>query len=330
MGIMVMSLSEAVVYGMLHGLTAEQTEKVIGPYRYIFNLIFIVVVILVFWTVSRRVIKRIECMNANVERIANGEMTDLLVDTRRDELGSLSQNINEMAEAIRQSIEKEQAMICNVAHDLRTPVTSISGYVELLEREENLSVDGQKYVEILERKSKELSDQISELLTYSVIQFREKEYEFTKVSVSRLLEQVLIDFIPQLDRFGMEFKLTGNQEKYECMCNSALMVRLFENMIANSIRYGREGKKIRIHLEKKDGKLAIRFQNYGRPLSCDAIEQMFQPFQRGQDAKEYSTEGKGLGLAIAKSIVEIHHGEITVSNTAENEIVFTILLPLLV
>jgi signal transduction histidine kinase len=316
-GVAVMALSQALIYGKIGGMTAEEAEVAAETYSTLFNILFMVVTIAVFLVLSRKIIKRIEIMNQNVEQIASGNMGELAIDKRKDELGSLSRNINEMAQKISDSLEKEREMVCNVAHDLRTPVTSIRGYAKLLKENADLSDESIQYVSIIEQKSINLSEQIGELLEYSVLQFEEKEYSFERLSVSKLLEQVIIEFIPQLDQEQMTFSFIGNQKGCELACNQMLMVRLFENLLQNCIRYGKEGKIIDIYIDEDEILCKIAISNYGKLLTKEEMEHLFEPFYQGMGAKDYRTESKGLGLAIVHKIVIIHKGNIIVKTELE-------------
>ncbi len=326
-GIVSMAIAEAIYFGRILGISPEEAELAYPEYSPFFGALFIIVSIILFLLLSRRVIKRIEEMNKNVESIAVGKMTGLAEDKSKDELGNLSRNINTMAEMIRESLQNEKNMICNLAHDLRTPITSITGYVELLEKNINLSDQGKEYVDIIYRKSNELSVQVNDLLEYSVLQFRKKEYLMEEVSLSSLLEQVIIDFIPYLEKEKMTFSYIGNNQPHRYKCNQGLMVRLFENLITNSIKYGKSGGKLDISIEEQKENIFITFANYGTVLLQEETSCLFQAFYQGENAKEYKTESKGLGLPICKSILDIHGGTIEVVTKPElKKVIFVIKL----
>lgn len=313
-GITVLATSEYLCFGMLQGLTAEETEQLSYEYSYLFNLLFILVTIAVFLLLSRKIIKRIEVMNRNVEQIASGKLNELAVDPKKDELGNLSRHINSMAEQLANAIEKEREMVCTVAHDLRTPVTSIQGYARLVKKSPDLSKDLLDYITIIENKSVTLSEQIEELLEYSVLQFEEKQYAMESISLKRLIEQVFIEFVPMLEEKYMNFSIHGSTNELQFPCNQTLMVRLFENLLTNCIRYGETGGTIELQLTENESTLTIAISNYGSTLTSSDTEHLFEAFYQGNDAKAYQTKSKGLGLAIAQKIVSIHHGTIRVEN----------------
>lgn len=317
-GVASMAAAQAVIFSGIYHMTPEEGEVAFADKSYLFDLLFLAVTIIIFFLLSRKVIRRIEDMNRNIEKIANGQMRGLTEDRHHDELGNLSGNINKMAQHIEESLQKEKNMICNLAHDLRTPITSICGYAELLEKQEDLSEQEKEYTSILLRKSNDLSVQVSELLEYSLLTFQEKEYGKEELSISRLLEQVLIDFIPVLEKEAIHYSLKGNQIPCIYKGNQNLLIRLFENLITNSIRYGKEGRKIELELQETKECITVDVSNYGRVLSAEESEHIFDYLYQGQAARPYQTESKGLGLSIAKEIVTIHNGTISVRNDPEH------------
>lgn len=320
LGILYIALVEG-MYGYTHQISAEATERIFetGEWAVYFDLSFIGVVVLVFFLLSRSIIKRIEKLDSSIEQISRGNMKNIHRDTHHDELGTLSQSIHKMAEMLDESLEKEQAMVRNIAHDLRTPVTSIQGYAQLLERSKELSTQDREYVATIIRQSEHLAQQIEELLEYSILQFKEKEYDFETLSLSSLLEQIIIDFIPQLDSLDMQFSMVGNEAPHMISCNQNLMIRLLENLINNAIRYGKKGKMIEAEISEDEEHVYLELANYGSTMTREQMQNIFEPFFQGAAAREYATESKGLGLAIAAQIVAIHHGTITVQCMEETQ-----------
>lgn len=322
-----MAAMEAVIYTGIYDMTPEEGEVMFAQQSYIFNFEFLAVTILIFFLLSRKLIRRIETMNHKVELIANGQMKGLDTDHHNDELGNLSNHMNEMAVHIEESIQKEKNMICNLAHDLRTPITSICGYVELLQNSGELSEQGKEYADVLLRKSNDLSKQISQLLEYSLLTFQENEYEKVNLSISSLLEQVLIDFIPMLEKEGIRYGLKGNHKLCMYLGNQNLLVRLFENLIMNGIRYGKQGKKLEIDIQEKNHEIIVGVSNYGELLSEEETNHIFDYLYQGQSGKQYQTESKGLGLSIAKEIVKIHDGTLQVKSDPElHKVTFEVIL----
>lgn len=326
-GVMSMAAMQVFIFTGIYHMTPEEGEVAFAEQSYLFNLFFLVITIFVFFLLSRTLIKRIEDMNHNIEKITNGQMRGLLDDKNHDELANLSNNINKMARQIDESLQNEKNMICNIAHDLRTPITSICGYVELLEKDVDLPELGKQYTAILLRKSNDLSEQVSQLLEYSLLTFQKKEYEKEEMSISSLLEQVLIDFIPIMEKENISYSLKGNQKPCIYRGNQNLLIRLFENLITNSIRYGKEGKRVEIEIQEMKEHFIIDVSNYGKNLTQEESEHIFDYLYQGQSTIHYQTESKGLGLSIAKEIVNIHDGSICVKNDYDlHKVTFEVVL----
>lgn len=315
-----MAISQG-IYGYYYQMSAENTQEIFeaGWYAIALDIAFVGVVVIVYLILSRSIVRRIEQLNSSIEQISKGNMKNIPIDKHKDELGTLSGSVYKMARILEESLENERAMVRNIAHDLRTPVTSIQGYAHLLEQSEELSLQNKEHVAIIQRKSEHLSEQITELLEYSILQFEEKEYSFEMLSLSSLLEQIFIDFIPQLNELDMKFSLKGNDAPHMIFCNQNLMIRLLENLINNALRYGKKGKIIEAFLSEDESYVYLEITNYGNILTQEQIQNLFHPFYQGEDAKEYVTQSKGLGLAIVSKIAAIHHGTITVQCEEETK-----------
>ena len=152
---------------------------------------------------------------------------------------------------MKKSQEMKNEMISNISHDLRTPVTSLIGYADLLGNKlHSNGEECEQYVSILKRKSYELKHQVDDLLEYCQINYREIELHKDEVDMKALIEQIMIGFVPQLDDANMSFYIKSDEVLY-VEVDVALIVRLFENIIGNSIMYGKDGKEIAIGIPIK-------------------------------------------------------------------------------
>ncbi|KEK19863.1 histidine kinase [Bacillus manliponensis] len=298
-------------------------------YSFIYFSIFLALTILFFYVFSKGMITRLEEIHRSVKEISKGHLDIHIKTSKQDEIGEFANGINEMASNLKVLLEKEKRaytikneMISNISHDLRTPVTSLIGYVELAEKQIE---DSQQYVPILKRKSYELKAQIDELLEYCHIHYKEEAIQKEVFHVKELIEQVMIDFVPKLEEANMSFHIQC--PKYmKVEVDIKLFVRLLQNIISNSISYGQLGKKVEVDVREKEKNVIIQIINYGPPIEEKDIPYIFERFYRAEKSRNTYTGGKGMGLAIAKSIVHIHNGNLTVSSN-EKKTIFTISLP---
>nr|WP_020060491.1 HAMP domain-containing sensor histidine kinase [Bacillus sp. 123MFChir2] len=313
----------------VYGNIAELEEK----YSFIYFVIFLIFTSFFFFLLSKNMITRLEEINQNVKEISKGNLDVQIQTLKNDEIGQLAININKMTNSLKASIEKEKfaqkmknEMIGNISHDLRTPVTSLIGYVDLIERNLDTNKENrQQYVEVVKRKSYELKNQIDDLLEYSQINYREIKLHKEIVGVKQLVEQVMVDFIPQLEAVQMNFHIECSED-LQIEADISLLVRLMQNVISNSIFYGKSGKKIDVQIFQEDRNVKVNIKNYGKRILQEDIPYIFEKFYRGEKSRSVHTGGKGMGLAIAKSIANIHKGDITVCSD-DAETVFTIILP---
>lgn len=318
-----------ILIGNIYGQVTELEKK----YSFVYLIAFLTFTTIYFAFMTKTMMKRLSEINKNVKQISSGNFEIHIPISKNDEIGELAANVNRMAKSLKESIENEKKsqemkteMISNISHDLRTPVTSLIGYADLLGNQLHSNREEcEQYVSILKRKSYELKNQVDDLLEYCQINYREIELYKSVVNMKAFIEQIMIDFVPQLDDADMSFCINGDKELHVEM-DVALMVRLFENVISNSIMYGKDGKQILIQISKRDMNVEIEIKNFGQCIPNENLPYVFEKFYRGEKSRSSHTGGKGMGLAIARSIAELHKGDITVCSN-EKETVFAIVLP---
>ncbi|MGG0705863.1 sensor histidine kinase [Bacillus paramobilis] len=319
-----------IVIGNIYSHVTALEEK----YSFSYFIVFLIFTTTYFAFMTKTMMKRLSEINKTVKEISNGNLEIHHIPiSNNDEIGELATNVNRMAKSLKESIENEKKsqemkneMISNISHDLRTPITSLIGYADLLGNKLHSNREEcEQYVSILKRKSNELKNQVDDLLEYCQINYKEIELHKSIVNVKAFIEQIMIDFVPQLDDADMSFYIKGDKELHAEL-DVALMVRLFENVISNSIMYGKDGKQILIQISKRDLNVEIEIKNFGQCIPSENLPYVFEKFYRGEKSRSSHTGGKGMGLAIARSIVELHNGDITVCSN-EKETVFAIALP---
>ncbi|WBW96691.1 sensor histidine kinase [Oceanirhabdus sp. W0125-5] len=330
--ICILGLVNLLIWGL--GLDYIHLGEENGTYSIIFFVVYGLLMLLFFYLFSRKIINRIKAINKNVNEIKEGNLNINIPVDSNDEIGNLAENINVMAKNLKDLIEKEREvekikneMISSVSHDLRTPLTSLMGYIKLIKGNCGDSQPNSDYVDISEKKCEELKKLIDDLLEYSNVNFEGIKLKKEVVSIKQIVEQVLIDFIPQLENSGMTFNIQSNKEKVFVNVDVPLIIRLFQNIISNSIFYGKEGKRIDINISRKCENVIIKIINYGKAIAQEDLPYIFERFYRCEKSRSSNTGGKGMGLAIAKRIAEIHGGTIKASSNSE-ETVFEIVLPI--
>ncbi len=289
--------------------------------------------LVLFYFLTKRKINYIEELAAGLLVISKGDLDYRVARKGKDELGSLAHNINLMTQELQTKIEGEKAiekakndLITNVSHDLRTPLTSIMGYLQLLmdKRYENDS-QLEEYIRIAYGKSEGLKGLIEDLFQYTKISNHNVVLNRRAVCMNDFLEQFLEEFIPICEENTLSVSREITESKVYLELDSDLFVRVLENLFSNAIQYSNKPGEIQLKMTQAEKHIIISVQNRGKPVSKDDLPHLFERFYRIEPSRSASTGGSGLGLAIVKSIVELHGGEIWAESEGE-EIKFLIRL----
>lgn len=301
------------VSGIPEGVVFTSTTE--GP---IPSFIAIAVFTFSFFYLTKRKMKQIEALAKGVMEIAKGNLGYRVKKKGIDEIALLTENVNHMAEAIMTNIEMERRieqqkneLITNVSHDLRTPLTSIMGYLRLL-REGRYETKEQydEYLKIAFSKSEQLKNLIDDLFEYTKLTNENIVMGKHEVCINQLLEQLIEELIPQAEENNRSFAKRFSEERIFASIDTEKMVRVFDNLLMNAIKYSSGNGQILVSLEKKEGHVIIAIANESDEFTSEELVNLFERFYKKDQSRTNVAEGSGLGLAIAKSIVELHDGSI--------------------
>lgn len=287
----------------------------------------IILFITYFLLLTKKFIYYIKEISEGINQISLGNFDNRIIIRNEDEFALLADKLNQMAVDIKEIMENERRieyskneLITSVAHDLRTPLTSIIGYLDLVSSKELNQEMQRKYVGIAYNKSKRLEKLIEDLFTYTKFNFGEVKASYTEVDMAKLLNQLVDEFYPSFSECQLEYEFVTNCPVAVILADGNLLARAFANLISNAIKYGREGKKVRIQLDKDESGVNITFTNYGEIIPKEDLERIFQRFYRVESSRSSETGGSGLGLAIAQSIINMHGGTITAQSDSEGTV----------
>ena len=231
-------------------------------------------------------------------------------------------------EAARKTAEQQKNdLIVYLAHDLKTPLTSVIGYLSLLEESPELNAEQRaKYIGIALEKAHRLEMLINEFFEITRLNLQTDAVHKESVNLTVLLLQVISEFYPMLENKGMSIQrniasdlhINGDADK---------LARLFENLLRNAVNYSTADSVIQCSAVAGVKSAVIKFSNVGETIPPEKLEHLFDKFYRLDDARQSDTGGTGLGLAIAKQIVTLHGGNITATSN-QNITEFTVILPL--
>ncbi|MDR0923480.1 MAG: HAMP domain-containing histidine kinase [Hungatella sp.] len=296
----------------------------------IFGIGIFTVTFLLLQEKSMRYISRI---SDAMQSISEGDLNITVDIEGDDEFSVMAASLNKMVGDLRGLMDKEREaertkneLITNIAHDLRTPLTSIIGYLELLSGETKLDPEVQKkYIGIAYVKTKRLEKLIEDLFGFTKLNYGKISMHVAKVDVVKLLSQLLEEFYPSFVDKNLSYELQSNVPAQIISADGNLLARLFDNLINNAIKYGADGKRILVKVHGSEELVTIQVINYGYVIPEEELPLIFNKFYRVEQSRSTNTGGTGLGLAIAKNIVDMHGGTIQVTSDLSGT-VFTIKL----
>jgi len=296
----------------------------------VFGIGIFTVTFLLLQEKSMRYISRI---SDAMQSISQGDLNITVDIEGDDEFSVMAASLNKMVEDLRGLMDKEREaertkneLITNIAHDLRTPLTSIIGYLELLSGETKLDPEVQKkYIGIAYVKTKRLEKLIEDLFGFTKLNYGKISMHVAKVDVVKLLSQLLEEFYPSFVDKNLSYELQSNVPAQMISADGNLLARLFDNLINNAIKYGADGKRILVKVHGSEELVTIQVINYGYVIPEEELPLIFNKFYRVEQSRSTNTGGTGLGLAIAKNIVDMHGGIIDVTSDLTGT-VFTIKL----
>lgn len=223
--------------------------------------------------------------------------------------------------------KKKDELIVYLAHDIKTPLTVVIGYLSLLDEIEDMPLEQRKkYIELALNKAYRLEELINEL--FDIARFNSEKIILGKeeLNLNMMLEQIIDDFFPILKEINKNINL-NTSDNISIYADPDKLSRVFNNLIKNAINYSKENTDIDINVKKKNKEIEVEIINQGKTIPKDKLDKIFENFYRLDTSRTSKTGGSGLGLAISKQIVELHNGNIKV-NSDKNKTIFTIILPI--
>ena len=224
-----------------------------------------------------------------------------------------AENLNKigdgMAAAVEERIKSERfkaELITNVSHDIKTPLTSIINYVDLLSKKEIEEPEIQKYIDVLDRQSKRLKKLTEDLVDASKASTGNIKMEMAPCKVGLLMSQTVAEYKTKAEENDLELILKMPEEELEILADGRRLWRVFDNLMNNICKYGQHGTRVYLGLEEAEGKAVITYRNISKYELDISEKELMERFVRGDKSRH--TEGSGLGLSIARNLVELQDG----------------------
>ena len=247
------------------------------------------------------------------QKIASGDLNYFINETGKGSLPKLAHNINCMKDGFKKSVQNElkseklkSELITNVSHDLKTPLTSIINYVDLLKKEDLSNEEALKYIDILDKKSQRLKILIEDLFDASKLASGSVELNMQKIDIVALVRQALGEFDEKINKSQLTFRFNASKQNIYVNLDGNKTWRVFDNLINNALKYSQPATRVYIDIYEEENGASIIMKNVSAYEMDFDPEEISERLKRGD--KSRNTEGSGLGLAIAKNIVELEGG----------------------
>lgn len=316
---------------------AEVRDRIrdIGDVNF-FLIVFIPLSILFFFVLTTRYAAYFNEISSGIHQLAGGNFEHRVIISSRDEFGEIARDINLASEKLQKAVERgdfaessKDQLVLNLAHDLRTPLTSVLGYLDYILRDEQMSPEQMKhYASIAFTKSQRLERLIEELFEITRMNQGMLKIDPKPIDLSELLIQIHEQMYPVFEKNELTARLNITPQMM-IDGDGELLARVYENLLTNSVRYGKDGRFIEMNGYLDDGYAVTQVINYGDRIAEADLPQIFDMFYTGDAARSHQHGSSGLGLFIAKNIVEQHGGSISVQSSVI-QTVFEVRLPAIV
>jgi two-component system sensor histidine kinase BaeS len=275
---------------------------------------------------ARMLTRPLRELTAASQAMARGDLEQRVAVRSQDELGELAAAFNRMSSELARANQARRQMTTDIAHDLRTPLTVIKGYAEAL-RDGDLPPAAATF-ETIYQEAEHLSRLVEDLRTLSLVDAGKLTLNRSALLPRDLLERVAAAYLPQAQRLGVTLSVDAAADLSPVYVDPDRFARVLGNLVGNALRYTPEGGRITLAAQQQADAILLAVRDTGVGIAPTDLPQIFDRFYRGDDARETNEGESGLGLAVAKSLVEAHGGSISVASTLGERSVFTITLPI--
>jgi signal transduction histidine kinase len=293
------------------------------------GLMFVVLIVYFHFNIT----KPIQILNIRLTKVNIGHSRTSLQSRRKDEIGELYNHFNEMEERLYQAHKEQVNMVAAIAHDLKTPLTTITGFMELLTMQKHLSEgEKQEYYELIIKKSKHMVELIDAFSVFTRDEFTLETIDMKPVEAQKFFENIAAEYETELS--GLDYKLKWNHSfnpNQLIMVNEHMIRRVYGNLFSNAVRYG-EKKDLKVYMSgyTRENYAYFQIEDDGVGVPDQEMSSLFHKFFTVDKSRQTDNGGTGLGLASCKSIIEHHGGEISAFHSNYGGLGIRFSLPLVI
>lgn len=317
-------------------IISVQGDNVTSLTPFLLIVLTIVAVIVINWRLKRRYHQiQLSHIISELHYIAEGNYDHRIFQDYSGDMSRVVESINVLVDSTVNAMNEERRieqskdeLITNVSHDIRTPLTSIIGYLGLIEEGRYKNKEElQKYSHVAFTKAEQMKMLVDDLFEYTKVRQTSTPLNLTEFDMIQLLEQLVVDFELEAQKNQKKIEITTSLSELHMEADTEKIVRVFNNLISNALKYGKDGYEIRIDVKKTAVEAIVTISNDGSLIPEKALAHLFDRFYRADVSRSQEIKGTGLGLAIAENIISLHDGKIQ-ANSEGKWTRFRIKLPL--
>lgn len=277
--------------------------------------------------ISERITRPLKYMNRAAKSFANGHFDVRVPVTGKDEISDLAIAFNSMANSLSNSDELRRSFLANVSHDLRTPMTTISGFIDGI-------IDGtipedkhEYYLDVIRTEVRRLSRLVSSLLDITRIQAGERKFTKSAFDICEMARIILIGFEQKIEEKKLDVEFICDNDKMFAWADRDAIYQILYNICDNAVKFSCEGAKYRITITEKNKKIYVSVYNEGQGIKEEELAFVFERFYKSDKSRGLDKTGVGLGMYIAKTIIDAHEESISVDSEYGKYCEFTFTLP---
>jgi len=290
----------------------------------LFTIILSIVLVLIS---TKYLVHPLSKITKATERLSQGNFDIKLEIERDDEIGQLAKSFTHMAKQLEALDDMKNEFISNISHDIKSPLSNIKGYVQLLENETLDKTEKAKYMTIIHQEISRLSNLTKQLLLLASLDRQEQLLKKEKFLVSDQLKEIIRSHQWSLEEKGLMVSYTL-PEKTMIYGDPSMLYNVWENLFTNAIKYNEDSGSIDVTVVEHDKSIEVRFEDTGIGLDDSIKERVFDRFFREDSSRNRKIEGTGLGLAIVSRIVELHDGDIQIDSLHGKGTTISVYLPI--
>ncbi|MDW2800830.1 sensor histidine kinase [Clostridium boliviensis] len=280
---------------------------------------------------NRKTLKQIQTISDDLERILDEDTDEkVMLFTEDKEIKHLLEQINRTLEdrqnanaGYRRSELNIKRMLSNISHDLKTPLTVIIGYLEMLLMQDTLE---KSMIKKVSRKANELKEQIDQFFTLAKLEAGDTVLTMSKIDLNEFCREIIVDFYNILTEKEFEVNINIPDSPFFVYADREALGRILNNLISNAVRYGEAGHYLRLTIHGEDNFVFVDVIDHGKGIGNSEIPRVFDRLYTLEDSRNREIQGNGLGLTIAKNLAEKNNGTLTLKSIQYEETVFTLKL----